>query len=106
MNVDLTNLSLVNNEQAGRLETLVGEHTAYIAYRRAGKQLIFIHTEVPPALEGHGIAARLTRAALYVARSTNFKVVPFCPYTSGYIRKHREYLDLPSAEDRHDLLSN
>ncbi len=105
MEVDLSKLSISNNEPAGRFEATLAGHTAFIKYRRAGDRLIFIHTEVPQEMEGQGIAARLTQAALDFARSANFKVVPFCPYTAGYMRKHREYHDLLSAEDRRNLLS-
>jgi predicted GNAT family acetyltransferase len=105
MDVDFGKLSVANNEPAGRFETTVAGQTAFVKYRRAGNRLIIIHTEVPSQLSGHGIAAKLTQAALEFARSGGFKVVPFCPYVSGYIRKHREYHDLLSEEDRQDLLS-
>ena len=64
--------------------------------RRAGNRLLFIHTEVPPEVEGNGIAARLTEAALEFARAGHFKVVPLCPYIADYISNHSEYQDLLS----------
>jgi uncharacterized protein len=105
MEIDLSKLSITNNEAAGRFEATLENHTAFIRYRRADDRLVFIHTEVPAELEGHGIAARLSHAALEFAREGHFKVVPFCPFVAGYIRKHSEYHDLLSAEDRRDLLS-
>ena len=58
------------------------------------------HTVVPLALEGHGIAGRLARAALDYARDRGLSVVPLCPYVADYIGKHPEYEDLVAGEDR------
>jgi predicted GNAT family acetyltransferase len=96
MAIDLSKLSITNDEAAGRFEAKVGDQTGFIKYRRVGNRLLFIHTEVPPQIERHGIAARLTQAALEFARAGHFKVVPFCPYIADYISKHSEYQDLLS----------
>ncbi len=96
MEIDLSGLSITHDEAAGRFEAKIGDHTSFIKYRRAGNRLLFIHTEVPPEVEGHGIAARLTEAALEFARAGHFKVVPFCPYIADYISNHIEYQDLLS----------
>ena len=105
MEVDPDKLVITNNETAGLFEARLDDRTAIVKYRRAGNKLIFIHTEVPPEFEGHGIAARLTQAALDFARSGHLRVVPFCPYVANYIRRHSEYHDLLSDEDRQELLS-
>ena len=47
-----------------------------------------IHTEVPPALEGRGIAARLVQAALDYAQAEGLKVLPRCSYVRAYMRRH------------------
>jgi uncharacterized protein len=60
--------------------------------------------EVPPALEGQGLAAKLVRAALDFAREQNLRVVPVCPYVSSFIRKHGEYPDLVSADQLQKIL--
>lgn len=53
-----------------------------------------IHTEVPEALEGRGIAGRIVRFALDDVRARGLKAVPRCPYVAGYISRHPEYQDL------------
>jgi predicted GNAT family acetyltransferase len=60
----------------------------------AGDVITFRHTEVPPALSGHGIASRLVRRALEFARAQGLKVVPRCPFVSAYMAKHSEFNDL------------
>jgi predicted GNAT family acetyltransferase len=56
--------------------------------------MVFTHTEVPPALEGHGIGGELAHAALEFARSQDWKVIAQCPFVADYIRRHQEYADL------------
>lgn len=105
MEVNLDNVAVSNNEAASRFEAQVNDQAAFIKYHRSGDSITFIHTEVPPELEGHGLAARLARAALEYARSAQLKVVPLCPYVASYIRRHKEYQDLLTAENLQRLLS-
>lgn len=83
-----------DNPEAGRFEARVGEHLAIAAYRRAPGRITFTHTEVPPALQGHGVASRLIRAALDAARAEGAEVVPYCPFVADYIRRHPDYREL------------
>jgi uncharacterized protein len=80
------NLKIENNEAAERWEAHVDQQLAVAEYRRRGNAIFFIHTEVPPALAGHGIASQLARAALEDARTRHLAVIPFCPFIAGYIR--------------------
>ena len=63
--------------------------------------LAFIHTEVEARFEGQGLGSTLVRSALAEVRSRGESVLPFCPFVRGYIKKHREYVDLVPAHDRH-----
>jgi len=83
-----------NNEALHRYELDVDGQTAVAYYRLAPGVITFTHTEVPPALEGHGIASKLIRGALESARAQSLKVVAKCPFVSGYIGKHPEFNDL------------
>lgn len=83
-----------DNAAARRYELPVGEEVALIAYRLRGDAIDLIHTEVPEAFEGRGIAARLARHALDDARARGLRVIPSCPYIAAYIRRRREYGDL------------
>lgn len=75
-------------------ELHVEGETATITYRLASERITFIHTRVPPALEGRGIAARLARYVLDDARRRGLAVVPICPYVAGFIKRHPDYRDL------------
>ncbi len=83
-----------------------GDQTAFLSYRHVGGSLTLDHTEVPPELEGRGIASKLTRTALDYAREQGLQVVPICPYVSTYLKKHSEYLDLLSDENRKHVLDS
>jgi len=94
MDVSLDAITVRNDEEAQRYEAAVAGQLAIVQYQRAGDHIIFTHTEVPAALEGHGIAAKLARAALDDAAAHGLTVVPLCPYIASYIRRHQEYLPL------------
>jgi predicted GNAT family acetyltransferase len=76
---------------AGRV---VGE----IRYRRIPDRIVLVHTEVPPAFEGHGFASRLVAGALNDIRAQGLRVVPVCPFVRSYLRDHPEYADLVTAD--------
>ena len=78
---------------------------AVITYRRFPDHLALLHTEVPGPLQLQGLAAKLTRTALDFARAQHLRVAPLCPYVSAFLRKHREYQDLLSAEDLQRIMS-
>ena len=51
-------------------------------------------TEVPPALQGQGLAAELLHAVLIWARAEGLRVRPTCSYIAAYMRRHPETQDL------------
>jgi uncharacterized protein len=88
------NITVGNNEAAHRYEARVDGRLAQIVYEREGDRIAYLHTEVPEELEGRGIAGQMAKAALDEARAQGLTVVPLCPFVSGYIRRHPEYLDI------------
>ncbi len=106
MDVNLNDLVVTHNEEAQRFELLVDGHRALTTYRLFPGRIVLVHTEVPPPLEGHGLAAKLARFALDFARVNHLRVVSLCPYVSNFIHKHPEYQDLVSSEDLEKLLSH
>ena len=78
----------------GRFEIEQDGHIAYLEYNLTGKVLQLIHSEVPEALRGRGIAAELARSALDWARENGVKVDVICPSVAAYMEKHPEYSDL------------
>jgi len=57
----------------------------------------FVHTEIDPALQEHGLASVLVTGALDDVRATSTdRVAATCPYVSVFLRRHPEYSDLTS----------
>ena len=79
---------------SGRLEIERGGHVAWLEYTLAGKVLQLIHSEVPEALRGQGVASELARSALEWAHEQGLKVDVICPSVAAYLEKHPEYAGL------------
>ena len=79
---------------AGRFELERAGQVAYLEYTLAGDVLGLIHSEVPDALRGQGMASELARTALDWARENHKKVDVVCPSVAGYLNEHPEYSDL------------
>jgi predicted GNAT family acetyltransferase len=68
---------------------------AYLEFEVDGHGWItLLHTEVPPPLQGRGIAGMLARTALEYARDNNLKVDVICPAAASFIKKNPEFQDL------------
>jgi predicted GNAT family acetyltransferase len=87
-------LQIEHNITASRFETRVDGRLSVCAYRQVGQTLHLTHTEVPPSLQGRGIAAALVQAALDWARAQGLKVHPLCSYVALYMRRHPQTQDL------------
>jgi predicted GNAT family acetyltransferase len=83
-----------NNTALGRFELEVDGQLAVAYYRMTPGVITFVHTEVPQALSGQGVATKLIRGALEMVRAQGLKVVPQCPFVSAFMGKHPEYNDL------------
>lgn len=104
MTIDYNQIIVKNNEAEQRYEAQAGEYLAELVYEREGDTIIFLHTEVPSALSGHGIANKLAHTALEDARAKHLTVVPLCPFVASYIRRHQEYLSLLTPAEKARLL--
>lgn len=89
--------TISDDAAASRFELAIGDAIAFVDYRRTGAVLVLTHAEVPPALEGRGIGARLVRGVLELVRTRGERVVPRCPFVARYIERHPEYRDLVDA---------
>jgi predicted GNAT family acetyltransferase len=87
-------LDIHHDDSAQRFEARVAGGTAECVYRLAGDLMNIVHTEVPPASEGHGVAAALVQAALNHARAQGWRVRPSCSYVRVYMRRHPATQDL------------
>jgi uncharacterized protein len=78
----------------GRFELERDGLVATLDYSVTGKVLALIHSEIPEALRGSGIASTLAKTALDWARKHQMKVDVVCPFVAAFLQKHREYSDL------------
>jgi predicted GNAT family acetyltransferase len=94
----MTALTIHHDTEAGRFTTQVdgrqGEATYRLVNGPAGPVMHLVHTGVPAALQGRGVAADLVAAALAEARAQGWRVRPVCSYVRAYMRRHPETQDL------------
>jgi predicted GNAT family acetyltransferase len=74
----------------GRFQARVDGQLCVADYHLADGVMAVTHTEVPPALQGRGIAAALVRALLDHAAAHGLKVRPLCSYARAYMQRHPE----------------
>ncbi|MCU0952390.1 MAG: N-acetyltransferase [Burkholderiaceae bacterium] len=85
---------IVHNVAESRFEVRIDGWLCRCDYRHADDVMQLVHTEVAPAIEGRGIAARLVKAAVDHARANGLKVQPRCSYVRVYFQRHPEERDL------------
>ena len=87
-------LTVTHDRAAQRFEADVEGGRCVADYRLLGKVMHIVHTEVPAALQGQGLAAALVQAVLDQARALGWQVRPVCSYVAAYMRRHPETQDL------------
>lgn len=88
---------IVLNEEASRFEWRIDGQLAYEAFERFPGGIAYVHTIVPEALRGRGLAGQLTRFIMDYAREQGLKVRPDCSYVESWITRHPEYHDISLA---------
>jgi predicted GNAT family acetyltransferase len=90
----MPDLDIHHDRSAGRFTAQVDGHLCEADYRLHDGVMHLVHTAVPRALQGQGIAARLVDAALAEARVQGWRVRPVCSYVASHMRRHPETQDL------------
>ena len=90
----MTQLTVTHDPAAGRFEARLAGGRCVADYRLVGVVMHIVHTEVPPALQGQGLAAVLVQQVLDQARALGWQVRPVCGYVQAYMRRHPETHDL------------
>ncbi|QIG43403.1 N-acetyltransferase [Nocardioides anomalus] len=92
----MSDVEVTNNQAEQRYEARIDGELAGAAYYDAADDLIvFTHTEVDEAFEGHGVGSALARGALDDVRADGRRrVVARCPFIKGWIERHEDYQDL------------
>lgn len=84
------NYSVSHNPEAQRFEVLIDGLLCECTYEINAGVMALMHTEVPPALGGRGIAAALVGAAFAWAQQQGLRVQPVCSYVQTYLKRHPE----------------
>jgi predicted GNAT family acetyltransferase len=84
-------LAIGHDADGARFTARVEGQEAELDYRLEGEVLTILHTGVPPAIEGRGIAGALVQAAFDHARAQGMKVRTACAYSQAWLGKHPEY---------------
>ena len=92
--------SVNDNPSEQRFEYMSEGELAVATYSLAGKVITFVHTRVPEALRGKGVATQLVLAGLASARERGLRVIPQCPVFAAYMRAHPETHALLAEEGR------
>ena len=79
---------ITDNQADLRFELEADGYVAVLTYRRNGRRLVLIHTEVPAELEGRGLGGRLVSAAVDRAARENLTLVPLCPFARSWLERH------------------
>jgi hypothetical protein len=83
-------LQVTDDQAQSRFELDTDGHVAVLMYRRNGKRLVLIHTDVPAELEGRGIGGRLVVAAVDRAARDGLTIVPLCPFALSWLERHAD----------------
>lgn len=95
-----SSISVRDNPSEHRFEAESQGELAVAIYALTDEIITFVHTIVPDALRGQGIATQLVLAGLASARERGLRVIPKCPVFAAYMRAHPETHDLLADEGR------
>jgi len=82
---------VINNDKQQQFEIELDGEKATLLYRFYKKDIALMHTTVPKAMEGKGIASTLAIAAFDFAKAQKKPVMVYCPFVAKFLIKHPEY---------------
>ena len=94
MSDDASDIAVRHEPDNRRFVATVDGNQGVLDYQRGDGIISLVHTGVPAAIGGRGVAAALVRAALDYARAEGLKVVPACSYVAAYFKRHPQDADL------------
>lgn len=84
-------MNIIHDSANNRITAEVNGGNAQLSYRRGPKDVYDIYSVVVPTeARGEGVADKLVRKALDLAKAENAKVIPTCPYVNSWFKRHPE----------------
>ena len=98
----MDDLRIADDPASRRYRLTAGDvEIGFVDYDPIGTTTLLVkHTEIAPAHEGKGYGSKLVAGMLDDVRARGMNVIPICPYTMAYLRRHREYLDVVREDMR------
>ncbi|WP_297905976.1 GNAT family N-acetyltransferase [uncultured Parabacteroides sp.] len=86
------NYELIDNEERHQYEFHIEGYVPRIEYiKNKNGEIYLTHTEVPVEFEGKGIGSLLVEKVLSDIEKKGLRLVPLCPFVTGYIQKHPDW---------------
>lgn len=83
---------VVHREEVRRFEWLLDDAIGYVEYKvKKPNVFAFVHTLVPDAHKGKGVASLLTKGAFEWCKAHGVQIVPVCPFTVTFVKRHPEW---------------
>jgi uncharacterized protein len=87
--------TIEHSDRKKRYELRIGsEVIGFAQYRDTAGRRVFLHTEIEPDYQGHGLASQLIEWALTDTRKSGLRIEAQCPTVVGYLSRHHEFDDL------------
>jgi len=82
-------MEVTNNTENLQFEIKTADNLAYMSYRIQEENIYIMHTQVPEANRGDGLAADLAEFAIDYAKSEKLNLVAYCPFMRTYLKRKR-----------------
>ena len=90
MTVNPADLQIVHIPEKQRFEIRIEGHIAELTYSLHNGTITFLHTGVPPELEGQGVGAKLVMAGFEYACANKMKIKSLCWFVTLHLQRHPE----------------
>ena len=84
-------MEIINNTTNLQFEVELDGERAEMVYRMRGNTMYIMHTKVPDAFQGKGVASKLANHALNYAVDHGHKLAVLCPFVIAYVKRHPEW---------------
>jgi uncharacterized protein len=82
--------SITINPDKHRFELETEGQVAFTVFKRSEGSIEYLHTMVPPQLEGKGIGSALAKHAMAYAKENGLEAIVTCPFIQAWLKKHPE----------------